>query len=894
MNVTPMTTTPVSALHEILNWSGDRPSWQQDALRRIVAQDKISETDLAELERLCRAPHGADASAEPVLKVNPLAAAHLPPAPGAKSSVSLVSIGNLQHVNRIPSDQVLLFGASPGLTVIYGDNGSGKSGYARVIKKACRTRGATPDILPDALASAPAGIPSASITSHIDDADVPLAWKDGVVADARLANIFVFDASSAGHYLREDGPAIFTPHGLDILPALSKVCDAIRARIQKDIDSAEQAISTTTENWKYSATTQVGRMVDGLSISTTTAEVDALSGVDDTQATRLHDLREALKSDPKQKAKETRAAAARLRAFAETITAAATDLADGKTNALKECVDNAKAAAENAKAFASGQFDATYLTGTGAGLWRKMWNAAREYSTSAAYRDQPFPAIEDDARCVLCQQDLDAAAVQRLRAFDVYCRDESQKLVDQTSKRLKDETERVAQLHDLAPEMQKVEADLASVPEERRVAVADFVKHADLRLAALKKNVSVETWTAPSALPASPEADITAAAKALECRASTEESADDPVTRKKLESERDELEGREWLARVREDVVAQIERHKLVQKLKECQKDASTASITVKSTELTKLLVTKVFRKRFGDEVKDLGLTTLDVRLEEIKGRKGETSFGLRLNTPTDKKVVEIASEGEQRCVALAAFLAELSQASHQSALVFDDPVCSLDHQHQARIAERLARESQTRQVIVFTHDCIFLNDLRAAAERQGTPVHALHLEWSGRSPGYCVEGLPWDWKSPEDRFDKLDKKQREIARTWNPVPNDGNVQAMRAAYSWLRATLERIVEKEIFADVVLRFRGYVDLKNLAEVVGFSQAECDELKRLKKRCDDVTEAHDPPPGRHTVIPTPTELAEDIAAVKALLTTIKDRRKANRASRGALPGTRPAP
>ncbi len=121
MNITPITAMPVSALHEILKWSEERPAWQQDALRRIVIQNKINEADLAELERLCRSKHGVDLSLEPAVKVNPLAAVHLPPAPDVAASVSLRSIGNLQHVNRIPADQVLPFGASPGLTVVYGD-----------------------------------------------------------------------------------------------------------------------------------------------------------------------------------------------------------------------------------------------------------------------------------------------------------------------------------------------------------------------------------------------------------------------------------------------------------------------------------------------------------------------------------------------------------------------------------------------------------------------------------------------------------------------------------------------------------------------------------------------------------------------------------------------------
>ena len=65
-------------------------------------------------------------------------------------------------------------------------------------------------------------------------------------------------------------------------------------------------------------------------------------------------------------------------------------------------------------------------------------------------------------------------------------------------------------------------------------------------------------------------------------------------------------------------------------------------------------------------------------------------------------------SEGEHRCVAIAAFLAELSTSESNSAIVFDDPVSSLDHVYKDNVAERLAEEGKNRQVIVFTHDHVF------------------------------------------------------------------------------------------------------------------------------------------------------------------------------------------
>ena len=77
-------------------------------------------------------------------------------------------------------------------------------------------------------------------------------------------------------------------------------------------------------------------------------------------------------------------------------------------------------------------------------------------------------------------------------------------------------------------------------------------------------------------------------------------------------------------------VLAQIEAYKAVAKLDRCRKDVATAQITTKSSDLTKQFVTDTFQKRFKDELKLLGLKTLEVALEPVKGKKGETKFGLR------------------------------------------------------------------------------------------------------------------------------------------------------------------------------------------------------------------------------------------------------------------------
>ncbi len=877
------THTKKSPLHEILSWSLNRPNWQRDALRRIVEKGKIDDADIVELERLSREGIKAVAVKPVPMAFYPLAVAHLPPAPGAAQSVSLLSISDLQNVNRLPSGAVLPFGAGIGLTVVYGENGAGKSSYARVIKKACRARGAPPNITPNAFVSAVATKPaSAVIAFRLGGTDTSVPWTNGVVADSRLANVFVFDSFSADHYVSTDSSTAFTPHGLDVLPTLSKVCDVLAERLKADVVHYQKEISSANANWKYDPNTDVGKLIQKLSATITEAQIDDLAGIDQKQTIRLHDIQEALKADPLRKAKETRAAIARLEFFIKKIASAVTDLAPESAEKIKIQLEDAKATENAAKAFAAGQFDSSFLAGTGSDLWHALWDAAREYSTAEAYPEEIFPVVSDGANCVLCQQVLDGDAVKRLSRFDAFCKDTSQQLSANAENLLATSANKLNLLFPLLPELEKVDADLVDLSPEQRLLLSEFVTKSDARLHELKQSIVGRTWIALTDVSVSPEPMLKGIVMSLDGRVKTEESAHDPETRKKLLLELKELEAREWLSGVKADVIEQVARHKVIAELESCKKDLNTTPVTAKGTELTKQFVTDAFQQSFTGELQKLGLRTLGVTLEPVQGKKGETKFGLRLISAGSSRVVDIASEGEQRCIALAAFLSELSQASHQSALVFDDPVSSLDHWHRERIADRLVGEAKQRQVIVFTHDVVFLNDLLAFAERVTMVPNVLTLEWNDGAPGRYVEGLPWDSKKPLDCLTELENNQKSISAKWNPQPNSANIEAMRHAYSRLRSTLERVVEVELLDGIVCRFESQVNAGRVKSLIGVTQAECDEAKRLLKKCHEITDAHAP---STTLVPNPTEFMQDIVDARQLVSVIRKRKNQNQVAGG---------
>src|SRR5207247_1965538 len=120
--------------------------------------------------------------------------------------------------------------------------------------------------------------------------------------------------------------------------------------------------------------------------------------------------------------------------------------------------------------------------------------------------------------------------------------------------------------------------------------------------------------------------------------------------------------------------------------------------------------------------------------------------------------------DGEKTCVALAAFLTELATATHRSALVFDDPVTSLDHRWRPQVARRLVEEATSRQIIVFTHDLIFVNDLVDLAERAHRPLQLVTAS-PGRpapesSPKDC-RGRAKAWRTASTSWKRLRPRRK-------------------------------------------------------------------------------------------------------------------------------------
>jgi hypothetical protein len=121
--------SPVDRIQNILAWSKGCPEWQRDALRRLCAGPDLAESDEIELLEIMKGTRVANTLTDQQIRQ---------PAK-ASQAIILKSIHNAENINALAEKQTLSF-CEKGVTIVYGDNGSGKSGYARILKGACRAR----------------------------------------------------------------------------------------------------------------------------------------------------------------------------------------------------------------------------------------------------------------------------------------------------------------------------------------------------------------------------------------------------------------------------------------------------------------------------------------------------------------------------------------------------------------------------------------------------------------------------------------------------------------------------------------------------------------------------------------------------------------------------------
>ncbi|MDD3029376.1 MAG: AAA family ATPase [Alphaproteobacteria bacterium] len=861
-------TNEASAFSSILDWSTGCPVWQRDALRRLCIQDKLEESDLAELLKICKGTAIG----------SPLEAIHVRSPAAGNAVVTIGALHSLENVNALAVGERLTF-CKAGLTVVYGDNGAGKSGYARILKQLCRARSPKGEtILPNIYTENP-GMPKASLDYSVGAQKSSVTWTLGTSTDAMLSAISVFDSRTANVHVDNINDLAYTPLPLKILAALAQACQNMKTCLNDEIQALKKQTPEVISIPKCKSETAVGKLMASLSAVTKPIDVENLSSLDSDQDARLELLRTDLSSDPARAARQIQAIKSKFDNATERLLNLTRAISDEEVALLRSSAQAFAAARKAALAASTNLFSSEPLPDIGSDAWKTLWEAARVYSQESAYPEQPFPVIQSGARCVLCQQELDEASANRLQSFESFIKDESKRQEAAArniyEQKLGSLTATKISIRDMLAFISTVRDDMGNT-----LLADEMRKEAVKALWRFRFIVRTHRLSSEHALPQPPVipfSKMALASQELAQRMTVLLAEDGSPVRAALVAEYNELVDRKWLSLIKNDVLAQIQRLKSIASLSRLVKETTTNRITALSTDLADALVTNRLRGRFSIEVNKLGIAGLAIELQQAKTSAGVPYFQVRLINKPSEPVGKILSEGEHRCVALAAFLAELVTVDAQSAIVFDDPVSSLDHLHRDKVAARLAEEGRDRQVIVFTHDIAFLLLLdeacRATKEREAVQVSYRLVSRNTDSAGFCHEDPPTN-VMPLDKV--IEGMRKHLANVKIHHERGDQAKWQREVTSFqdqLRTTWERSVE-EALSPVIKRLSRKVETAGLMKLTIIEPEDCKTMREAFGRCSMLL--HSQPGELNPRLPSPATIESEINTLSQWISDIRDR------------------
>lgn len=868
----------MTIIQEIHEWSRVLPAWQQDAIARLYWDRTLTSDDINDLYALAKQEAGIpDPSGRIPKKLEDTQVA----APTASARiVKLAAVKELSNVNALADGGGIPF-ALNGLTVIYGENGAGKSGYSRIFKHACRARDQREPVLPNAnLAPKNAGVARAVFEAVIDGTLTELPWQYGSVAPEPLSEIAIFDSACARAYVDNQGDFAYTPSGLDILEGLAAVCGRLKAL------ATEEKVTNTPSDAVYVALmreqTKVATVLSGIPATTKPEHIETLASLSQMEKDRLALLTKTLaEADPKQKAQALKQKTARLIGLKNRTISAIQVMSDEAILNLRHLIDKSNTA-KVAASLAASEFKNTpdQLSGTGDEAWKLLFEAARDFS-KISHAEHEFPHLPDDAQCPLCQNELGKAGVLRLVHFDAFIKQSSEQaakdardIAASAYKVLKAAVLDIAFRDGLVEELTEIAPELAPQLIEIQQCLTRRQKTTLLAAA------SEVPWAEITKLPSNPIPRLNEIIEALNTETLALEATADENVRNKMISEKRELDARVRLSEIKSAVLETLAKHEYCKILQKCLDGFDTRAISRKSTMLSETIASQELADALTYELKRLKVDHLQVVMKpESPG--GKTKFKLVLQLPGGGTPSKILSEGEQRAIAIASFLTEIKLGKRQGGIVLDDPVSSLDHRRRWEVAERLAFESRTRQVIIFTHDIYFLCILEQKAEELGTEITKNYIRKTVNGYGVHSQDLPFDVIGTKERIGRLRQELVGIRRV-HYVDDDECRRLTSACYGQLRLAWERCVEEVLLNGAVQRFGEGVSTQRLKSVVvtdeDYKEVEAGMSKSSKFEHDAAIIVGRLP------IPVPDELEKDIdrlagwrdAVNKRLLETAKQR------------------
>lgn len=870
-------------IEEIIKWAGNQPMWQ-----RVLVAELLSGGELDDKRYRFYADQAVDEAADPKVyaeKVGDPLEEYEYTSEAAGGGVRISEVKATQNINAINDGSVLPM-EKTGLNMIYGNNASGKSGYTRILKNSCNCRHS--EQLRGNVHGEYDRECIANVLYEVDGARHNFQLDDRSEANPHLKTVHVFDSKSGHKYLISENDLVFMPAGMDILDSLSVAIENIAQKLKDDLQTKTDMLNDLETSFAEFTGTKAYQLIGGLSGKTALNDFKAqkVLTLDEQQEIISLEKDTVLRQtkSPQKIRDERTKLHTRLSGLFTQLNALQAALDPKNVDAIIAARDDAADKRKRADEAGKKKFESeNFINGTGNDLWKDLWEAAREFSTKSAYPAHTFPHVGEEAKCVFCQQPIQETAQGNFKEFVGFVNDKSQSLAasaENVFKKQKDIFIRANLLDDTYnnllvnfsdddyKDIAKLEASIKIARDAHQAYLTIFNNSAKI-----DKHTDLKAFGAELA-------------KFSECVSALAEEIrtplDDDEFRRQLQADLDKLKSlksKKALNTYEKQILENIAIHQDEKVLQDAIGMSKTSAVSTKIGSISERFIIDKLAKTFNDELDEIFLGKITAKLAKGRTVKGVPSSAIILSGKAgDLKgdsIEKITSEGEQRGVALAGFFAELSITPSTSAIVFDDPVTSLDHLNVERIAKRIAKEALTRQVIVFTHNVLFASELERAVADLGGTYTARSIE-KVSAPGVVRENLPFDTMKTPQRIDFLEKRIKPIKEKFeNNEP--GYKAEAESFYKDLRRTWERAIEEILLNGIVTRYRRDIQPGRVNDIFindNDKQTIADNMHTCSKYMHDPA---DETGGTET--PAPQNLKDDLQILKDWITDIKQRSKA---------------
>lgn len=694
------------------------------------------------------------------------------------------SLTHVSGVNALCENQTIKF--SPDVTVLYGLNGSGKSGYFRILNNI--SGGVHKEIKPNIYISD--GLKkdiNVSIKYEHGNSHKQYSLADSHATHSDFYGVKVFDSSYLNGLLQTKNPdeTIIFPLGLHLFGCIAKILDTYTAKINEQIELTKASLPVIqTEELSDSVRNKfVNREDFSVSERKVLTEKKPFS---DTENNLLIEKENELKQLQQNNVQDTINLRTKqnkeLSTFVDKLNSVIQDLkyyGEELANALtafefaKNKNESARQRSEVLKC----------LPKSDTQEWKSFILAGHNYS---ALCDQ-----ENPKRCPYCHQELRTdEAISIIDAYTDFLSDTSEKELNEASKKLSSIRSKIEKL-DVAITLTD---EVKSVIKES-VELQKKIEQLSTYKTLLKSVISAEKIQMPSV-------NFSAELEILDNKKKEHVTAIEKLNASKVEKEKKVEELRKEIAHLKEyrsiskqikDIKKYFSIHDKIKAIESKKSATKTNQITSLANQAQKDLLTNTLKTNFEKELKALGRQKLNVELEVINGSKGKCNTQLKLTG--NNSVLEILSEGEQKAVALAMFFAEIQDENYP--IILDDPVTSLDHEIAGMLSKRLLDFSN--QVIVFCHNRLFLDGFETSknnhvcknfdscghGSNKGKHIFIYQIYGDG-----AEKGILTNYKG--DNSDSLIKEvNKRLSK--RPFEDSYGVSIL------LRRAIEKIIDEEVF-----------------------------------------------------------------------------------------------